>query len=112
MPEFPAVRIFFSFIGLLVIVLAVLTQKLQHALGVRSRREVFTHPSFRRSASIIERLGQLLGVVIGAGFLLQGVGPLILPSAATYTISMILIGFAGAIVLAMFGVVLAHWKSR
>jgi hypothetical protein len=112
MSEFPAIRILFSFIGILIILLALLTQKLQPGLGIKSRSEVFTIPGFRRSASTIKRLGQWLCVIIGVGFLIQGIGTLLLPNAGTDAILMILTGFAGVIVLILFGVVLAYWKIR
>jgi len=106
------VLILFSIIGFLLILLALLNKQLLRRIGIKPMSEVFTNPNFQRSATITEKLGQLLFVVLGAGFLVQGIGSLFLSSKVTYIISITMMGLSGLIILAVFGVVLANWKAK
>ena len=112
MPNNHLIMIFFSFIGVLLVLLALLNKQLLRWIGIKPMSEVFTTPNFQRSAKITEKLGRLLFVLLGAGFLVQGVGTLFLSSGVTYTVSITLLGLSGLIILAMFGVVLANWKAK
>jgi hypothetical protein len=105
------IRIFPLIIGGLAILLALLNKQLLRFIGLKPLSEVFMTPHFQRSAMITEKLGRLFLVVFGVGFLIQGAGPQFLSGEVTYAISLAILGLAGLIVLAMFGVVLAHWKS-
>jgi hypothetical protein len=104
--------IFPLFIGGLAILLALLNKQLLRFIGLKPSSEVFTSPRFQRSAKITEKLGRLFLVVFGVGFLVQGVGPLVLPNEATLAVAIATVGLSGLIVLAMFGVVLANWKAK
>ena len=106
------VLILFSIIGFLLILLALLNNQLLRRIGIKPMSEVFTNPNFQRSATITEKLGQLLFVILGAGFLVQGIGSLFLSSKVTYIISITMMGLSGLIILAVFGVVLANWKAK
>ncbi len=103
-------QIFPLVIGSLVILLALLNKSLLRLMGLKPLSEVFTTPRFQRSARITETLGRLFLVVLGVGFLIQGVGPQFVSDAVIHSTSLVVLGFAGLIVLAMVGVVLAHWK--
>jgi hypothetical protein len=104
--------IFPLFMGSLVILLALLNKQLLRFIGLKPLSEVFTTPRLQRSAKITEKLGRLLMVVFGVGFLVQGVGTQFLSSAVTYTVSITVLGLSGLIILAMFIVVLANWKAK
>jgi hypothetical protein len=112
MPNNQLIMILLSFIGLLIILLALLNKQILRWIGIKPMSEVFTTPNFQRSARTTEKLGRLFLVVFGAGFLVQGVGPLFLSSEVTYRVSMIVAGLLGLIILAMFIVVLANWKAK
>jgi hypothetical protein len=112
MPNNPLIMIFFSFIGFLFILGALLNKQLLRWMGIKPRSEVFTIPNFQRSAKITEKLGRLLFMVLGIGFLVQGVGTQFLSSEVTYIVSIILSGLLGLIILAVFIVVLANWKAK
>ena len=104
--------IFFSSIGLLSILLALFNKQLLRWIKIRPMSEVFTNPKFQRSAKITEKLAQLFLVIFGVSFLVQGVGAQFLSSRATYTVSMIVLGISGLIILSMFIVVLANWNAK
>lgn len=112
MPNNHLIMILLSFIGFLFILLALLNKQLLGWIGIKPMSEVFTNPKFQRSARITEKLGRLFLVVFGAGYLVQGVGTLFLSSEVTYTVSIIVSGIAGLIILAMIIVVLANWKAK
>jgi hypothetical protein len=112
MPNNPPITIVLLAIGILIILLALLNKQLLRWMKIRPMSEVFTNPNFQRSAKITEKLGQLFLVVFGISFLVQGVGTQFLSSELTYTVSMIVLGASGLIILAMFIVVLANWKVK
>ncbi len=112
MPNNPPITIVFSAIGILIILLSLLNKQLLRWMKIRPMSEVFTNPNFQRSSKITEKLGQLFLVVFGISFLVQGVGTQFLSSELTYTLSIIVLGASGLIILAMFIVVLANWKVK
>ena len=112
MPNNHPIMIIYSFIGFLIILVALLNKQLLRWIGIKSMSEVFTNPRFQYSARITEKLGRLFLVVFGIGFLVQGLGTQFLSSKVTYIISITILGLSGLIILAMFGVVLANWKAK
>jgi hypothetical protein len=50
--------------------------------------------------------------VFGIGFLVQGIGTQFLSSEGIYTVSIIVVGASGLILLVMFGVTLANRKAK
>jgi hypothetical protein len=104
--------IFFSFIGFLFILLALLNKQLLRWMGIKPMSEVFTNPNFQRSAKLTEKLGRLFLAVFGVGFLVQGIGAQFLSIEGIYTVSIIVAGASGLILLVMFGVTLANWKAK
>jgi hypothetical protein len=108
----PLVMIIYSAIGIIIILLALFNKQLLHWIKIRPMSEVFTNPKFQRSAKITEKLAQIFLVVFGVSFLFQGVGARFLSSETTYSVSVIILGMSGLIVLTMFIVVLANWKAK
>jgi hypothetical protein len=108
----PLVMIIYSAIGILIILVALFNKQLLRWIKIRPMSEVFTNLKFQRSAKITEILAQIFLVVFGISFLFQGVGARFLSGETTYTISVIILGMSGLIVLTMFIVVLANWKAK
>ena len=112
MPNNQTTTILFSFIGFLFILLAILNKQLLRWMGIKPMSELFTNPNFQRSAKITEKLGQLLFIFLGAGFLVQGLGKKFLSGELTFTVSITILGLSGLLILAGVGVVLANWKAK
>ena len=112
MPNKLLIMIFLSSIGFLIILLAFLNKQLLRWIGIKPMSQVFTNPKFQRSARITEKLVQLILVVFGVSFLVQGFGTQFLSSEVTYTFSIVILGLSGLIILAMFIVVFANWKAK
>ncbi len=110
-PTDQTMMIFPLIIGSLAILLALLDKQLLRFMGLKPLSEVFTTPRFQSSAVIIDKLGRLFLVIFGVGFLIQGAGPRFLSGEVADAISWGVLGLSGLIVLAMIGVVLAHWKA-
>ncbi|HXF70592.1 MAG TPA: hypothetical protein VNK89_12395 [Thermoflexus sp.] len=107
----PMVKVFPLLIGAVAIVLALLDKQLLSLLGLKPLSEVFINPRFQKSAKITEKLGRVFLVVFGIGFLVQGVGPLFLPSEVSSVISLAVLGLSVLIVLAVIGIHLVYWKA-
>jgi hypothetical protein len=97
------IAIFPLFMGCLVILLVLFERQLMQFIGLKPRSDVFSEPRFQRSAKMTENLGRLFLLVIGAGFLVQGIGPIFLPNEVTCIISIISMGLSGLIVLVVIG---------
>jgi hypothetical protein len=111
-PNDQTIVIFPLFMGTLAILLALFNRQLLRFIKIKPSSEVFTTPRFQRSAKITEKLAQLFLLVFGVGFIVQGVGPRFLSSEVTYTVSIIILGLSGLIILAAVGFVLANWKAK
>lgn len=109
--SYQTIKFFPAILGSLIILLALFNKQLLRFIRLKPLSEVFTVPRFQHSAKITETLGRWVVAMIGIGFLIQGIGPTFLSSGATYTISWIVLGLAGLILLSMLGVVLANWKA-
>ncbi|GAB4546849.1 MAG: hypothetical protein Kow0063_41370 [Anaerolineae bacterium] len=107
----PMIKVFPLLIGVVAIVLALLDKQLLHLSGLKPLSEAFTSPRFQKSAKITEKLGRVFLAVFGIGFLVQGVGPLLLPGEVSSVISLVVLGLSALIVLAVIGVHLAYWKT-
>jgi hypothetical protein len=111
MPNNQPITILFSIVGSLFILLALLNKQLLGWIGIKPMSEIFTNPKFQRSAKITEKLGQLLFIFLGAGFLVQGLGNQFLSVEVIYIISITILGLSGLLLLAGVGVVLSNWKA-
>ena len=110
-PSDQTIRVFPLIIGSLAILLALLNKQLLHFVKLRPLSEVFTTLRLQRSARITEKLGRLFLVMFGIGFLMEGVGTQFLSGEVAFAASIAVLGLSGLILLAIFGVVLAHWKA-
>ena len=108
----PLIMIIYSVIGILIILLALFNKQLLRWIKMRPMSEMFTNPKFQRSAKITEIFAQVFLVLFGISFLFQGIGARFLSGETTYTVSVIILGMSGLIVLTMFIVVLANWKAK
>jgi hypothetical protein len=108
----PLVMTIYSAIGILIILAALFNKQLLRWIKMRPMSEIFSTPKFQRFAKITEILAQIFLVVFGASFLFQGIGARFLSAETTYTVSVIILGMSGLIVLTMFIVVLANWKAK
>ena len=105
------IAIFPILMGCLAIVLALLNRQILSLIGLKPRSEGFTNPRFQHAAKITENLVRLFLLVVGAGFLVQGVGPLVLPDAVTQLVMIVSMGLSVLIVLVVIGVNLVYWKG-
>jgi len=80
-------------------------------VGLRERSSVFTQPRFQRSARTTEFVARIIEILLGIGFLMQGVGRKFLGSEITSTVSFLALGLAGVGILVMFGVAIANWRA-
>ena len=112
MPNYQPATILFSFIGVLLILLAIFNKPLLLRMGIKPRSEVFTNPDFQRSAKVTEKLGRWVPIFLGAGFLVQGLGNQFLSGKGTYIVTITLLGLSGLLILAGVGMVLANWKTK
>jgi hypothetical protein len=85
--------------------------QLNRWMGFRERSGVFTELRFQRSARITQSLARIVVILLGLGFIMQGVGSRFLASNITSTVSFLALGLAGVGTLVMFGVVIANWRA-
>lgn len=102
---------FWLITGSLVILMGMFNKTLLHLLGLRPLSEVFTTPTLKRSSRTIEKITRWLVIVIGASFLLQGLGEA-LPGDLAGGISSALLVLACLLLIAMFVTAMASWKAR
>ena len=99
-------------VGGAVVILGVLLQKrLLRLFGQKPWSELFTTPRFGRSAKITEKLGSLLALVFGMGWLITGAVSLFWSVSAPEVFYIAWLGLAGLIVLGMIGITLVNWKA-
>ena len=91
--------------------IGLLSPQLNRWVGLRERSSVFTEPRFQRSARTTGFVGRIIEILLGIGFLMQGVGSRFLASEITSTVSFLALGLAGVGILVMFGVVIANWRA-
>ncbi len=112
MPYIPAVAILLSLAGLVLIVLAVMSQRLQRWVGIRPVSQLFTQAGFKRSARLTGVLGQLVLVVLGVTMVVHGAGTAFLPEGTVQIITTVLLVLAWVMVVSLFVTVLTHWKGE
>ena len=102
---------FFMLLGVVMIGIGLLSPQLKRWVGLRERSSVFTEPRFQRTARTTEFVVRIVEVLVGVGFLMQGVGNRFLASEITSTVSFLALGLAGVGIVVMFGVVVANWRA-
>lgn len=103
----PAFRFAPILIGVLAIALALGHRWLLRFLKLTPLSEVFRTPRYRRSARITESLGRLFLVLFGVGFLIQGIGTVVLPPGTVQIASMAVLALSTFILLIVIGTTLA-----
>jgi len=91
--------------------IGLLSPQLKRWMGLRERSSVFTEPRFQRSARTTGFVARIIEILLGIGFLMQGVGSRFLASEITSTVSFLTLGLAGVGILVVFGVVIANWRA-
>jgi hypothetical protein len=102
---------FWLITGSLVILMGMFNKPLLHLFGLKHLSEVFTTPTLKRSSRTIEQITRWLVIVIGASFLVQGLGEM-LPGDLSGGISAVLLVLSCLLLIAMFAIALATWKPR
>lgn len=102
--------LFWVMLGIGAILLAVYNKQFLALWGMKPQSELFVSPRWQRSAHLIEKLGRLLLLVMGGGFLLNGVGELVLPTAVVGFLSGTILLAAGLLLLLLAVTVLRSWK--
>jgi hypothetical protein len=102
---------FFVLLGVVMIGIGLLSPQLNRWVGLRERSSAFTEPRFQRSARTTENASRIIAILLGIGFLMQGVGGKFLASEITSAVSLLVLGLAGVGVLIMFGVIIANWRA-
>jgi protein-S-isoprenylcysteine O-methyltransferase Ste14 len=107
----PMIKIFPLLIGIFAIALVIMNKQLLRLLGLKPLSEAFTNPRFQKSAEITEKLGHVFMILFGVSFIVEGLGPLFLPSDVSSVASLVILGLCLLIVLAVIAVNLVHWKA-
>ena len=102
---------FFMLLGVVMIGIGLLSPQLNRWVGLRERSSVFTEPRFQRTARTTEFVVRIIEILLGVGFLMQGVGNRFFASEITSTVSFLALGLAGVGIVVMFGVVIANWRA-
>lgn len=102
---------FWSILGSIMILLGIFNGKLLRMLGLKPLSEIFSTPSLKRSSQQIEQIGRWLLIVLGSGFLVQGLHG-VLPGVLYSLISPALAGLSFLLLLAMFGIAIVQWKAK
>ncbi len=73
--------------------------------------EVFTVANLKHSSRIIEQLSRWLVIILGIGFLVQGLGGTLSRDIVS-KISFSLFGLSALMLLAIIGITIANWKAK
>lgn len=106
-----SIRLFPLIMGTLAILLGLFGNRLLLAFGLKAMSEMFTNPRFQRSAKVTELLGRGLLIVIGAGFLVEGIGRRLFSAEVVGILSTVLLISSFLLLLAIIGVVIVHWRA-
>jgi hypothetical protein len=80
-------------------------------LGFRPLSEFTAAPNLKHSTKSIEQIGRWLVITVGISFLILGLGKA-LPDGISSTISYLLLGLSGLMLVVMIGITIANWKAR
>ena len=80
-------------------------------IGYKPMSEVFTVANLKRSSRIIEQLSRWLVIILGIGFLVQGLGGTLSRDIVS-KISFSLFGLSALMLLAIIGITIANWKAK
>jgi hypothetical protein len=102
---------FWLILGSIITLLGIFIRQVLRWLGLKPPSEVFTTPSLKRSSKMIEQTGRWLTIILGLSFFVQGLGEA-LPGDAGSLLTSVLLGLAGFLLLAMFGIALVNWRVK
>jgi len=102
---------FWLIFGIVTILIGIFNRQILQLLGFKPMSEVLTTPNLKYSARIIEQVGQWLVIILGVGFLVQGLGGM-LPGNLGYQISLSLLGLSALLLLTIIGITIANWKAK
>ena len=102
---------FWLILGIVTILMGIFNRQLLQLLGYKLMSEVFTAANLKHSSRIIEQLSRWLLIILGIGFLVQGLGGT-LSKDIVYKISFSLFGLSALILLAIIGITIANWKAK
>lgn len=102
---------FWLIMGSVIILLGIFNRQLLQLLGLKPMSEVFTTPNLKHSSRIVEQIGRWLMITLGLSFLVLGLGGA-LSNDISNTISFLLLGLSGLMLLAIIVITVANWKAR
>ena len=102
---------FWLILGIVTILMGIFNRQLLQLLGYKPMSEVFTVANLKHSSRIIEQLSQWLLIILGIGFLVQGLGGTLSRDIVS-KISFSLFGLSALILLAIIGITIANWKAK
>ena len=98
-------------LGIVAILAGIFNRQMLRLLGVKPTSEVMTTPNLKYSSRTIEQIGRWLLVSLGVSFLVLGLDGA-LPNNLAHTISFLLLGLSGLMLLAIVGITIANWKAK
>jgi hypothetical protein len=110
-PIYSLTSLIWIFGGGLTILLEVFQRPVMRFLRMRPASELYTLPRLKRSARINEAIMRPTVILLGAAFILQGLGPHFLAVETVNMLFMTLMGLVGLGILVSLAVTLAHWKA-
>lgn len=102
---------FWIVLGAVIILAGIFDRQVLGRLGFRPLSEIIAAPNLKHSAKSVEQIGRWLMITLGISFLVLGLGKT-LPDNISATISYLLLGLSGLMLLAMIGITIANWKAR
>ncbi len=102
---------FWLILGIVTILMGIFNRQLLQLLGYKPMSEVFTVANLKRSSRIIEQLSRWLVIILGIGFLVQGLGGTLSRDIVS-KISFSLFGLSALMLLAIIGITIANWKAK
>jgi hypothetical protein len=102
---------FWIILGTVTILAGIFNKQILSRLGFKPLSKTLTTPNLKHSTKSVEQIGRWLMIMLGISFLVFGLGE-VLPDRISSTISYLLLGLSGLMLLAMIGLTIANWKAR
>lgn len=102
---------FWLILGAVAVLAGIFNRQMLRLLGLRPLSEVITTPNLKYSSKTIEQIGRWLLISLGLSFLVLGLDGA-LPDNISHTISLLLVGLSGLLLLAIIAVTMANWKAK
>ena len=98
-------------LGTVAILAGIFNRQMLRLLGLKPMSEVFTTHNLKYSSRTTEQIGRWLLISLGVSFLVPGLDGA-LPDNVSHTISFLLLGLSGLLLLAIVGITIANWKAK